>query len=132
MHSLSCLLGITISLYQQCVSKHRARYINIGKISANAIGEDTCKALPWLHVFMGCDSVSVFARIGKVQTLKLMRKNKDFQSTLQRILGEDWLVSPEFYKGFESFVRAPYHPNKGKQDVNECRYITPYSLRRVK
>ena len=79
--------SITVPLYQQCVSQHHARYVDIGKI-ANAIGEDVCKALPGLHAFTGCDSVSAFASIGKVKPLKLLRNKEEFQGMLQNI-GEE-------------------------------------------
>ena len=78
------------------MSEDFKRFIDIGKIS-NAIGEDACRALLGLHAFTGLDSVSAFAGIGKVQPLKLMCKNKEFQSIRQN-LGEDWSVSPGLCK----------------------------------
>ena len=88
---------------------------------SNAIGEDACKALPGLHAFTGRDSVSAFAGIRKLQPLKLVGKNKEFQSIIQN-LGEDCPISPEFCKGLESFVCTLYSVDNGTQDVNECRY----------
>lgn len=75
--SIAFTNSITVPLYQRCVSQDHARYIDIGKI-ANAIGEDVCKALPGLHAFTGCDSVSAFEGIGKVKPLKLLRNKEEF------------------------------------------------------
>jgi len=46
---------------------------------ACALGKDVCNALPALHSFTGCDSVSAFAGKGKLGCLKIMRKESEYQ-----------------------------------------------------
>ena len=50
-----------------------------------------CSALPGLHAFTGCDSVSAFAGKGKAKCYNLLRKNLGFVETLES-LGEKWNV----------------------------------------
>ena len=44
MLCISFAHAIPVPIFQQCVSQHNARYIDISKI-ASALGEDVCKAL---------------------------------------------------------------------------------------
>ena len=70
-----------------------------------------------LHAFTGCDSVSSFAGIGKVNPLKILRKNDEFQQVFVT-LGEEWSVTEELFGKLEAFVCALH----GTSDVNELRY----------
>lgn len=78
-----------------------------------AIGCQVCKALLGLDAFTGCDSVSSFAGIGKVNPLKILRKNDEFQEVFVR-LGEEWSVTEELFGKLEAFVCALH----GTSDVN--------------
>ena len=60
MLCISFAHAIPVPIFQQCVSQHHARYIDISKVGS-ALGEDVCKVLLGLHAFTGCDSVSAFA-----------------------------------------------------------------------
>ena len=119
MLCISFAHAIPVPIFQQCVSQHHARYIDISKIGS-ALGEDVCKALLGLHAFTGCDSVSAFAGIGKVRPLNLLRCKKEFQVMFQD-LGEQWSVTEEMYIQLESFVCAMYGVKKGNPDINQCR-----------
>ena len=56
----------------------RTVYIDISRV-ALALGSQLCLALPGLHAFMGCDSVSTFFGNGKVAALKIVGRDKSFK-----------------------------------------------------
>ena len=70
--------SIACPIYQKCGTQTRTRYIDITKV-AQAYGEELCKALPGLHAFTGCDSVSAFAGRLKVNALQQARRDKSAQ-----------------------------------------------------
>ena len=53
----------------KCFIKRATKYIDIGTL-ALSIGQDVCQALPGLHSFTGCDTVSAFAGRGRLTALK--------------------------------------------------------------
>ncbi|KAG5881353.1 hypothetical protein JTB14_020602 [Gonioctena quinquepunctata] len=67
------------------------------------IGEDVCGALPGLHTFNMCDTVSAFAGKGKATALKLVRTHKEFVTAMSR-LGDSLGVSDETMIVLETFV----------------------------
>ena len=87
---LAFSFSIDVPIYQRCVSQLNVRYVDIGKV-AHVIGQDACKALPGLHALTGCDTVSAFAGIGKVNSLKKLLSKKEYQCTYQQ-LGGNWLM----------------------------------------
>ncbi|KAG5895991.1 hypothetical protein JTB14_005097 [Gonioctena quinquepunctata] len=72
------------------------------------IGEDVCLALPGLHAFTGCDTVSAFAGKGKAAALKLLRTHKQFAIAMSR-LGDSLDVSDETNIVLETFVCRLYN-----------------------
>ena len=77
MYFLSCLESHTANLYEKTGAKRESRIIDFQSMKAqkeNIESEVTkisqiLRALPGLHVFASCDTVSVFSG-------KLQRKNK--------------------------------------------------------
>ena len=60
----------TVICYMKCGTATRTRYISIRKVS-DVLGKDICHALPGLHAFTGCDTVSAFSGRGKLGALRL-------------------------------------------------------------
>ena len=111
---------INVPIFQRSVSQFQARYIDINQV-ANAIGQDMCRALPGLHAFKGCDSVSAFAGVGRVKPFRMLRSNTKYQEIFKQV-GNDWSVSQDLLTQLESFVCAMYGAKNGIKDVNQCRY----------
>ena len=99
-----------------------ARYVDIGKI-AHVIGQDACEALPGLHAFTGCDSVSAFARIGKVKLLKKLLATANINALSTEQLGKTWLMSEDLLIPLAEFVCDMYGAKKDTSGVNQCRYV---------
>lgn len=76
--------------------------IDINKISAS-LGPDVYKALIGMHSSTGCDTVSAFARKGKLLMLKILKKNSSVRETLAE-LGNSWALSPEQHTKLEEAV----------------------------
>ena len=62
-----------------------------------------CKALPGLHSFTGCNTVSAFAGHGKLAAFKLLKTVTSFQD-LFKLLGTDWQLSDELFEGLQAFT----------------------------
>lgn len=79
-----------------------------------------CEAIPGMHSFTGCDSVSAFPGKGKVKVLKLLMKDEKFIE-LFRNFGTNWQVSSDHLPSLEEFTRELY----GQRDtsVNNVKYI---------
>jgi hypothetical protein len=77
--------------------KHQQRtrtvYVDIASIQ-RSIGKLMCDALPALHAYTGCDTVSAFSGKGKVGAYKLVMANKSYQETFAS-LGTSWTVNNE-------------------------------------
>lgn len=71
--ALSC--EIACPMYMKSGTQNREIFINVQKVAA-AIGHDVCKALPGMHCFTGCDTVSAFGGKGKINAFKLMQKTR--------------------------------------------------------
>ena len=67
VHNFHC------QVYIKCGTKCRESFVDMKKVAA-AVGQDICSALPGVHSFTGCDTVSAFGGKGKVSALKLMQK----------------------------------------------------------
>ena len=111
---------IGIHLFQRFGVKGHARVYDLKKIAA-AMGKTLCKALPALHAFTGCDTVSAFAGKGKVSALKLVMGNQDLQDVFSE-LGQNWQVSGEMKSKVEAFTSRWYAPKSSAKQINDLRY----------
>ncbi len=76
--SLAFHSRIDANIYIRCGTKNRLRHIDVSKLG-RSMGTNVCKALPGLHAFTGCDSVSAFAGRGKASGMALMLKERKLQ-----------------------------------------------------
>ena len=97
--SLATSDALTCDLFLKTGTKNRTSYINISQL-ARGLGSQLCQALPGLHAYTGCDTVSAFAGRGKVSALKLLQKNEKFCETFQKV-GADWTITPELYAALQ-------------------------------
>ena len=98
----------------------RTVYIDISKVVL-ALGSQVCLALPGLHAFTGCDSVSAFFGKGKLAALKIVRRNKSFQNLFQEI-GMRWEPSDDLLVKLQEFTCIMYTSSPGTSNFNELRY----------
>ena len=89
-------------------------------IPENVTDEQVLAALPGLHDFTGCDTVSAFSGKGKVKALKIMLTDAKFVEFFESI-GGDWTMSDEIYSCAEEFLCHLYCFND-EVDVNILRY----------
>ena len=101
-------------------TKNRTSYINISQL-ARGLGSQLCQALPGLHAYTGCDTVSAFAGCGKVSALKLLQKNENFWETFQKV-GADWTLTPELYAALQEITCQMYSSKSRNTNINEMRY----------
>ena len=64
--------------------KSRIRIVNLSSIKG-VLSTDVAHALPALHAFTGCGSVSAFSGKGKLSALKLLKRSKEYQNTLKQL-----------------------------------------------
>ena len=81
-----------------------------------------CRALPGLHSFTGCDTVSAFAGKGKISTFKLMQKNRKYQGAFTR-LGKEWSVPRNLSSVLQDCTCKLYATGCPCVAVNELRYL---------
>ena len=111
---------ILCKMFVKSSKQTRTVYIDISKVVL-ALGSQVCLALPGLHAFTGCDSVSAFFGKGKVAALKIVRRNKSFQNLFQEI-GMRWELSEDLLVKLQEFTRMMYTSSPGTSYVNELRY----------
>lgn len=111
---------IKTPMYQKFGSGTRTQLVDITK-AAEALGPTICSALPGMHSFTGCDSVSSFAGKGKLAAMKMLRSDKEAQETFSD-LGKNWELSDELFDKLESFTCRMYAPKQPASGVNELRY----------
>ena len=97
---------------------NKRRFIDINGISQK-YGENIFEALPGLHAFTGCDSVSTFSRKGKQSAVKVVLKDEGLCETM-RELGQSYTVSEELMEKCAMYVCSLY--GKSRADVNDVRY----------
>ena len=105
-----CFLGEIGELYMKTGKDSKKRVINIDavkqQIEPELAGDIEINkfyaALPELHTFRGCDSVSPFAGKGKANCYNLLRKNLEFVKSLEP-LRENWNVTDEVIDKMEIF-----------------------------
>ena len=71
--------NINAGLFQKCGTRTHTKLVDIGKVSAS-VGKEVCLALPGLHSFTGCDTVSCLKRKGKSRPLGPHVQNKSIAS----------------------------------------------------
>ena len=84
-------------------NKNKKRIISVNKIKESlkdkydavvSVGlECFTRALVSLHAFIGCDTVSAFAGLGKSKAFKIMAKNVDYIKLFKKL--EDWHLEEE-------------------------------------
>ena len=84
-------------------------------------GHDLCSALLGLHAFTGCDSNSSFMRKGKINPIKIMKKDNSFIQAFKR-LGTSEDVNESDIDTFERFTCKLYGSKKKVEDLNTLRY----------
>ena len=89
---------------------------------AAAADHNMCRALPGLHSFTGCDTVSAFAGKGKISTFKPMQKNRKYQGAFTR-LGKEWSVPRNLSSVLQEFTCKLYATRCPSVAVNELRYL---------
>lgn len=111
---------IKCKMFVKCGTASRIRYIDVSKV-AKTIGHSTCTALPGMHAYTGCDTVSSFSGRGKLSALKILQSDKKFQKGFTQ-LGKDWVLNDELFQCLEEFTCRIYSPQTNINDVNEMRY----------
>lgn len=101
-------------------TKSRVRIVDITKLS-QSLGKEVSSALPGLHSWTGCDSVSSFAGHGKVKALKLLQVNAKFRDAFISI-GDSWDLKPDVFEVVEEFTCQMYSKNTPTVHVNDLRY----------
>ena len=101
---------IPSSLYQKCGSQTRARFVDIATIR-QAFGEELCNALPGIHSFTGCDTVSAFAGRVKVRAVTLAKRDRPTLEMFQQ-LGTTWHLSDDIFNRLQKFTCVLYSATK--------------------
>ena len=71
--SLSFAHEFAYQLYVKSGTQTREKFVDVQKVAAD-VGHNLCCALPGLHSFTGCDSVSAFGGKGNISACKLMQE----------------------------------------------------------
>lgn len=112
--------SIDCDLFIRCKSKTRTWFFDVSKTAA-ALGKEVCQALPGMHAYTGCDSVSSFGGRGKISALNILKKSQQFQETFKK-LGKSWSVPPDVSRSLEEFTCRLYATQSDITDVNELRF----------
>ena len=106
-------------LYILSGTSKRSRIIDVSAVTEN-LGEDMCRALPGLHAFSGCDSVSAFVGKGKKKAFDLLYLNQELFLQGMQQLGNSHSISEELQDSCEAFTCALY--GGAVNSINEVRY----------
>ena len=111
--SLMALEKINANINFKTGNKNKKIIISVNKIKESlkdkydavvSVGLECFKrALVSLNTFTGCDTVSVFAGLGKSKAFKIMAKNVDYIKLFEK-LGKDWYLEEEIMRYIEGFV----------------------------
>ena len=97
------------------------RYIAVHKI-AERLGIDRSKALPMFHALTGCDTVSYFARRGKIQAWDLWHAFNEITATFSLLAsGTTTSIPLEVVSVIERFVVLLYNRTSAQVKVNAAR-----------
>ena len=82
-----------------------------------------CKALPGLHAFTGCDTVSAFAGKDKTRALRMLTANAKFKEAFAQ-LGVQWNLTPNLHVivNLEEFVCKLYATRPATSSIDALRY----------
>ena len=97
---------------------NKRRLIDIKAVIGD-VGKDLCSALPGLHAFSGCDTTSAFVRKGKLQSLKILKRHKEFLPSF-KMLGSSEVVDEELHSSLEKFTCLLY-AGKTNEEINKLR-----------
>lgn len=111
---------ISCEVFMRSGTKNRTILKSINKI-ASAVGKEICSALPGLHAYTGCDTVSSFAGQGKLKGLKLVCQSKAFQKAFSE-LGNKWDLPEDLFAMLQEFTCRLYAARSPICHVNELRY----------
>ena len=99
---LSLVQNFACRMYIKCGAKNRERFVDVQNVAA-ALGHNVCCALPGMHSFTGCDTVSTFGGKGKINALKLIQKNKKYQDAFTKF-GEERSMKTELFNMLQEFT----------------------------
>ena len=118
--SLSLVHTFNCPIFMKSGTRNRERYIHVQKVACT-VGHGTCCALPGMHSFTGCDSVSAFSGKGKVSAFKLLQKNKKYQEAFTQ-LGKEWSVPESIFAVLQEFTCRLYASRSPIATVNDLRF----------
>ena len=110
---------INASIYQKRGTQNRTRIIDISQIKC-ALSVPTSVAIPGLHAFTGCDSVSSFSGKGKLSVFKLMKKDEEYRKAFEQI-GQTLDIPEETQETLERFVCQLY--GSKTNNISDLRYL---------
>jgi hypothetical protein len=111
---------IDSQIYIRRGTKLRVRLVDIGKLSC-VLGDGVRNALPALHAWTGCDTISALAGQGKLNAFKLITQNQRYQVAFTE-LGSTWQLSDTVFDTIEEFTCKLYSRNTKCVNVNKLRY----------
>ena len=118
--SLSFAHEFACQLFVKSGTQTREKFADVQKVAA-AGGHNMCCALPGLHSFTGCDTVSAFAGKGKISAFKLMQKNRKYQGAFTQP-GKECSVPRDLSSVLQEFTCKLYAIRCPSAAVNELRY----------
>ena len=74
--------AIKVPMYQKRGTGSCTQLINIGKV-ASSLGPSVCAALPGVHAYTSCDSVTSFAGERKMAALNMLKSNEEAQQAFR-------------------------------------------------
>lgn len=101
-------------------TQNRVTCIDVSKVF-ESIGQNVCEALPGLHVYSGCDTLSAFAGKGKLAANRALAKSTEFQNTFKQ-LDMEWDLPDDVYRRLEKFTCVLYSRTTGTSDINKLHY----------
>lgn len=96
-------------------SRHQTPFPD-SNIIACPPGTDACRVLIGLHVFLGCDAVSVFSNKGKLGALELMQRKWHYQYNFS-VFGQPWELSSGFFQKLQEFTCHLFVPKSATTDA---------------
>lgn len=117
---LSLSSSINSNIYLRRGTRSRVRMVNITQLSS-ALGREVCSALPGLHSWTGCDTVSGLANQGKIKALKMVQQHQIYRDAFTT-LGTLVDLAPETFKMIQKFTCQLYSKNTKINKVNDLRY----------
>ena len=108
-------------IYQKCGTQHRTRFFDISRLTWS-LGGSVCDSQIGLHAFTGYDTLSAFARRGKLSSLKLMKRDMTYQETISQV-GQTWDVQPQLFEKVQQFTCRMNVAASSTTEVNDLRYL---------